>query len=125
MAAATSYTPRVAIVTGAARGIGRVIALRLADDGLDVAVTDLPSKQKELDAVVEEITSRKRRGLAVVGNVTVEADVQNVVKVTVEMLGGLDVVRTLHAECVGGWDDLVGFFFIRWSRMLVSDGTAL
>ena len=38
---------RVAIVTGGARGIGRGIALRLAADGLDVAIADLPAMREE------------------------------------------------------------------------------
>lgn len=92
--ASTITTARVAIVTGAAQGIGRAIALRLADDGLDVAVTDLPSQQKELDSLVEEITvGKKQRALAVVGDVTNEVDVQHVVNMTVAQLGSLDVVR--------------------------------
>ena len=40
----TAYSPRVAIITGAAEGIGRETALRLAEDGLDIAVNDIPSK---------------------------------------------------------------------------------
>lgn len=92
--ASTITTSRVAIVTGAAQGIGRAIALRLADDGLDVAVADLPSQQKELDSLVEEITvGKKQRALAVVGDVTKEVDVQHVVNMTVAQLGSLDVVR--------------------------------
>ncbi|KAF8591348.1 NAD-binding protein [Ramaria rubella] len=111
----TTTEARVAIVTGAAQGIGRAIALRLADDGLDVVVTDIPPKVKELDELVEEIKSRSRRGLAVTGDVTHEVDVQNLVKFTVEKLGGLDVMianagigrsTPLVSTSVEEWDQL-------------------
>jgi NAD(P)-dependent dehydrogenase (short-subunit alcohol dehydrogenase family) len=81
-----------AFVTGAARGIGRGIALRLADDGFDVAVNDLPGTH-ELDEVVEMIVSKGRRALAVPGDVSDESVVADMIESTVKTLGGLDVVR--------------------------------
>ena len=84
-------TTRIALVTGAARGIGRVIALRLAEDGLDVAVNDL-SNTPELDDVVREIESKGRRSLAVPGDVSLEAEVEKIIQQVVEKLGSLDVV---------------------------------
>ena len=84
-------TTRVALVTGAARGIGRAIALRLAGDGLDVAVNDLPNTS-ELDDVVREIESKGRRSLAVPGDVSLEKDVEKIIQQVVQELGSLDVV---------------------------------
>lgn len=86
------YTPNVAIVTGAARGIGRGIALRLADDGFDVTVNDIPAHQALLDEVVSLINAKGKKGLAVVGDVSVEADVERLVGETVKELGGVDVM---------------------------------
>ncbi len=86
-------TTRVALVTGAARGIGRAIALRLAEDGLDVAVNDIPSTS-ELDDVVREIESKGRRSVAVPADVSLEAGVEKIIQQVVQNLGGLDVVSS-------------------------------
>lgn len=84
-------TTKVALVTGAARGIGRAIALRLAEDGLDVAVNDLPNTP-ELDEVVREIENKGRRSLAVPADVSLEEDVEKIIQQVVQKLGTLDVV---------------------------------
>ncbi len=84
-------TTRVALVTGAARGIGRAIALRLVEDGLDVAVNDLPNTP-ELDDLVREIESKGRRSLAVPADVSLEENVEKIIQQVVQKLGSLDVV---------------------------------
>jgi meso-butanediol dehydrogenase/(S,S)-butanediol dehydrogenase/diacetyl reductase len=84
-------TTKVALVTGAARGIGRAIALRLAEDGLDVAVNDLPNTP-ELDEVVREIENKGRRSLAVPADVSLEEDVEKIIQQVVQKLGSLNVV---------------------------------
>jgi NADP-dependent 3-hydroxy acid dehydrogenase YdfG len=87
----SSMTTRVALVTGGARGIGRAIAFRLAEDGLDVAVNDLPNTS-ELDDVVREIESKGRRSLAVPADVSLEEGVVKIIQQVVQKLGSLDVV---------------------------------
>ncbi|KAJ7706982.1 NAD(P)-binding protein [Mycena rosella] len=85
-------TPRVALVTGAAQGIGRAIALRLAADGLDVAVDDLPINSGLLDALVEEIERMGRKAVALTSDVSKEDEVRAMVASTVSVLGRLDVM---------------------------------
>ena len=84
-------TTRVAFVTGAARGIGRAIALRLADDGFDVAVNDLPNTP-ELNEVLREIQNKGRRSLPLPADVSLEPEVVRIIQDVVENLGSLDVV---------------------------------
>ncbi|KAF8575484.1 acetoin reductase family protein [Ramaria rubella] len=82
---------RVAIITGAAQGIGRGIALRLAADGLDIVVTDVPSNAERLEEVVSAIRAQGRKAVGVTGDASVEADVQNLVQLAVTELGSVDV----------------------------------
>lgn len=85
---------RVALVTGAAQGIGEAIALQLAQDGLDVAINDVPDKEAQLAKVAQAIESKGRRAVVVCGDVSSEPDVAAIVSRTVADLGGLDVVCT-------------------------------
>jgi NAD(P)-dependent dehydrogenase (short-subunit alcohol dehydrogenase family) len=82
----------IALVTGSGQGIGRGIALRLADDGFDVAINDIASKKDVIDSVVAEIQRKGRRSLAVPADVAVDGEVKEMVATVVKNLGGLDVV---------------------------------
>lgn len=82
---------RSALVTGAARGIGKAIAARLVEDGLGVSVADLPSSKAQVDAVVAGLGgSRVALGLSV--DVTDAASVDGAVAAHVAHFGGLDVM---------------------------------
>jgi NAD(P)-dependent dehydrogenase (short-subunit alcohol dehydrogenase family) len=87
-----SKPARVALVTGAAGGIGLSIALQLASDGLDVAVNDVSSKASVLEEVVQDIKKKGRRAIAIPADVTKEAEVKMMVQTVVHDLGKLDVV---------------------------------
>jgi len=84
-------TTGVALVTGAARGIGRAIALRLAEDGFDVAVNDLPDTP-ELDEVLQGIQNKGRRSIAVPADVSLEPEVVRMIQDVVQKLGSLDIM---------------------------------
>jgi NAD(P)-dependent dehydrogenase (short-subunit alcohol dehydrogenase family) len=85
----------VALVTGASQGIGRAIALRLADDGYDVAINDIPRSKENLEKLSQEIQSKGRKTFSFVGDVSVEDDVKGMIAGTVAYLGSLDVVSPL------------------------------
>lgn len=89
-------TFKVAVVTGAAMGIGRGIATRLCDDGLDIAINDLPSNSDLLNSLKEEIEAKGRKCAIVMGDVSTEEQVKLMIDQTVKELGQLDVVGVLE-----------------------------
>jgi NAD(P)-dependent dehydrogenase (short-subunit alcohol dehydrogenase family) len=80
---------KVAVVTGGASGIGRAIALRLAQDGASVAIADL-HRFSEAAAEIAKLTGSRTLGLQ--ADVSNEADVSNMASQTVKALGRLDIL---------------------------------
>ena len=85
------FEDRVAVVTGASRGIGRATALRLASEGADVVVNYLNSADAAAD-VVREVQAGGRRAVAVRADVSVRDQMAALVDATVAKFGRLDVV---------------------------------
>ena len=81
-----------AIVTGASQGIGRAIACRLSRDGFRVAINDLPYQKDQLEEVHAYITEQGGISTIIVGDVSIESEVKEMVDTVVERFGGLDIV---------------------------------
>ena len=81
---------KVAVITGASRGIGKSIAFALAAQGATIVAMDMD--QTATDATVAELQATGAKALAVVGNVTVTADVERMIDTAVEAFGRVDIL---------------------------------
>ena len=105
---------KVAIVTGAASGIGKEIALVYAKEGAKVAIADLNLEQANLTA--EEIKSLGGQAMAVAMNVTDENQVNEGVNAVVKQFGGIDIlVSNAGIQIIDSVDKLA---FSDWKKML-------
>ena len=87
----TKLTGKVAVVTGASKGIGAAIAKALAAEGASVVV-NYASSQAGADAVVAAITQAGGKAIAVRGDVSKAADAQGIIDSAIETYGRLDVL---------------------------------
>ena len=85
-----SLAGKIALVTGAAQGIGRDIALGLAADGADIAVCDVNLEAAQKTA--GDIEAKGRKSLALKANVAATADVTAMIDQVVEKLGRIDIL---------------------------------
>src|SRR6059058_740888 len=82
---------KVAIVTGASKGIGASIAMHLAAEGAAVVV-DYSSSKKEADHVVEEIVNKGGKAIAVQANIAVQEDIQRLFSEAIKAFGKVDIL---------------------------------
>jgi len=115
---------KVAVVTGGRRGIGKAIALALAEAGADIALCDRIIDDGELNAVAEEVERLGRRSLAVKADITQKTEVDNFVQKAVDEFGAIDILVNNAATNIrapllelqeDGWDrvidtDLKGYY---------------
>lgn len=106
---------KVALVTGASRGIGREIALELAREGADVVVNYAGSEAKAKE-VVQEIIAMGRKSFSIQANISSSEDVQKMVDETIQQFGKLDILvnnagitrdQLLMRMKESDWDDVM------------------
>src|SRR5947208_12346996 len=110
---------RVAIVTGAAQGIGRAVAQKLADEGATLVLVDLNEEG------VERAASELSDATPVRADIGSEDDVQRLVDTTLERHGKVDALANVAAIVpFTPWDDVT---FEEWRRIMATnlDGTYL
>ena len=119
-----SLKDKVALVTGASRGIGRAIALAFAEAGSDVAVCSLGTDMTHLEDVADEIRRVGRRSMAIEADTSRKTDVERMADDVMNQLGTVDILVNNAGILIRGpllemseeaWDkimsvDLKGYF---------------
>jgi len=111
-----SLDGKVALVTGARRGIGRAMALALAEAGADVAICDNVAEGGEMEAVVKEIQQFGRRSLAVQADVTRKSEVDSMVGKVEGELGPIDIL--VNNAGIGGGSTMLETSEELWHKVI-------
>src|SRR6516164_4726823 len=109
------FSGRVALVTGGSRGIGRAIALQLAREGADVAIS-YASRPEPARRTEREIADLGRRALAASCDVSRQDQVEELVDCTRQALGPIDLVA--HCGAISNTCSHDELTFERWQEMI-------
>ncbi len=116
---------KVVIVTGARQGLGKSMALGMAEAGADLVICDRVTDDGKLDETAKEIKELGRKALSLGGDITIEEDVNNIVNKALEKFGKIDVL--VNNAGVTAPDSFLQLPYRRW-RLILSvnlDGTFL
>ena len=113
-----SLTGKIALVTGASKGVGKGIALELAKAGCDVAVNYNQDKAGAA-ATVDEITGMGRRAVAFAGDVSKGVQVEKMFQMVLEAFGRLDIL--VNNAGIQTWKPLLELAEADWDRVLATN----
>jgi 3-oxoacyl-[acyl-carrier protein] reductase len=111
----SAFADRVALVTGGSRGIGRAVALRLASEGADVAIS-FATRANEARQVVTAIEALGRRALCAPCNVARPENVQRLVEETRARLGPIDLL--VHNGAISNLADHTQLSYDLWRETM-------
>lgn len=109
------FTNRVALVTGGSRGIGRAVALQLAREGANVAIS-FASRPEPARETQTEIETLGRRALSVPCDVAAQEQIEQLVARTRETLGPIDLL--VHCGAISNTCNHDELTFERWREMI-------
>ncbi|GKZ63286.1 hypothetical protein AnigIFM49718_011357 [Aspergillus niger] len=99
-----SLRNRVALITGGSRGLGALVAQKYAAEGCNVAINYASSKDAAENLAAELRESYKVKAITIQGDAGLQSDCVNVVKTTIDQLGGLDIIVSN-----AGWTKITKF----------------
>jgi dehydrogenase/reductase SDR family protein 4 len=111
-----SLAGKVALVTGARRGIGKTIALAFAEAGADVSICDVVVEDGQLDDVAGKIQGLGRRSLAFHADTSLKTEVDNLFSKMMEQFGRIDIL--VNNAGIGVPGRLVDLKEEEWDRVL-------
>jgi NAD(P)-dependent dehydrogenase (short-subunit alcohol dehydrogenase family) len=113
---------KVAVVTGAASGMGKAIATLYAQEGAKVVVSDI--NLEAANATVDEIKTNGGEAVAVLANVAKEADIQNLIDTAVNTFGTLDILVN-NAGIMDNFEPAGEIEDDKWERIFAINTTSV